>query len=118
MLAANYNITLDRGADYSFVLTLNSPAGTPVNITGATFDSDIRDVKTKAEAGVLVGSVTTAGSGIATFSMTAANTKLLRAGTGLYEYDIFMSLGTSPNIVKRRLLYGSFTLRPQSTNQV
>jgi hypothetical protein len=114
MLAANYNITLDRGADYSFVLTLNSPAGTPVVITGAGFDSDVRDVKTKAQAGVLSGVVTTGASGIATFSMIAADTKLLRAGTGLYEYDIFMTLGG----VKRRLLYGSFTLRPQSTNQV
>jgi hypothetical protein len=114
MLAANYDITLDRAADYSFVLTINSPAGTPVNITGATFDSDIRDVKTKAQAGVLTGAVTTGASGIATFSMTAANTKLLRAGIGIYEYDIFMTLSS----VKRRLLFGSFTVRPQSTNQV
>jgi hypothetical protein len=47
--------------------------------------------------------------------MIAADTKLLRAGTGLYEYDIFMTLG---GVKRRRLLYGSFTLRPQSTNQV
>jgi len=114
MLAANYDITLDRGADYSFVLTIQDGSLAAINVSTATFNTDILNIKTKAVAGVLETSLTAASSGIVTFKMTAANTKLLRAGTGLYEYDIFMTLGG----VKRRLLYGSFTLRPQSTNQV
>lgn len=109
MLAANYDITLDRGADYSFVLTIQDGSLAAINVSGATFNSDVLDVKTKAVAGALEGSLTLAASGIITFKMTAANTKLLRVGTGLYEYDIFMTFG-SP-LLKRKLLYGSFTLR-------
>jgi len=116
MLAANYDITLDRAADYSFVLTIQNQAGTAINITGATFEADIRSTTTKAQAVEFTPTLTTPLSGIVTFSLTKAETKTLRAGEGLYEYDIFMALG-SP-LVTSRLLYGSVTVRPQFTNDV
>jgi hypothetical protein len=115
MLAANYDITLDRAADYSFVLTIRQADGiTPVNITGATFYADIRDVKTKAQATTFTAALTTPLAGIATLSLSKTLTKTLRAGMGLYEYDIFADI----NSVRRRLLYGSVSVRPQATNDV
>lgn len=44
MLAANYDITIDRAAEYTFVLTIQNQAGTAVNIGSATFYADIRDL--------------------------------------------------------------------------
>jgi hypothetical protein len=120
MLAANYDITLDRAADYSFVLTIEDALGVAVDLSDAAtlFYADIRSVATKAQA-VQFTPIKTAGTGgIVTFKLTKADTKLLKAGGGLYEYDIFMALGASPNTVTRRLLYGSVTVRPQFTNNV
>ena len=120
MLAANYDITLDRAADYSFVLTIQNQAGAAVDLSAGTtlFYADIRNVATKTQAVQFTYVKTTPLSGVVTFTLTKANTKLLKAGEGLYEYDIFMALGASPNTVTRRLLYGSVTVRPQFTNDV
>jgi hypothetical protein len=114
MLAANYDITLDRAADYGFVLTIQDAVSTPVDITGATFYADIRNVAPKTQAVAFTVALTTPLSGIVTFSLSKANTKTLKAGEGLYEYDIFMVLGGTT----RRLIYGSVTVRPQFTNDV
>jgi len=117
MLAANYDITLDRGADYSFVLTIQNQAGTAVNLDSpaATFIADVREVASKVEvldlAPVILGSVA---NGQVTITITKAQTKTLRAGSGIYEWDLFMDRG-SP-VVRTRLLYGSLTARAQTTN--
>jgi hypothetical protein len=115
MLAANYNITLDRGADYSFVLTIQNQAGAAVDLTSTTFIADVREVASKVEvldlAPVILGSVA---NGQVTITITKAQTKTLRAGSGIYEWDLFMDRG-SP-VVRTRLLYGSLTARAQTTN--
>lgn len=118
MLAANYDITLDRAADYSFVLTIQDASLTAVNLSDAStvFYADIRNTATKAQTVQFTYTKTTPLSGVVTFTLSKANTKLLKAGEGLYEYDIFMALG-SP-LVTRRLIYGSVTVRPQFTNDV
>ena len=120
MLAANYDITLDRAADYAFVLTIEDALGVAVDLSAGTtlFYADVRNVATKAQAVQFTYVKTTPLSGIVTFKLAKADTKLLKSGEGLYEYDIFMALGASPNTVTRRLLYGSVTVRPQFTNDV
>jgi hypothetical protein len=120
MLAANYDITLDRAADYSFVLTIQDASGVAVDLSAGTtlFYADIRNTASKAQAVQFGYTKTTPLSGIVTFSLTKAETKTLKAGEGLYEFDIFMALGASPNTVTRRLIYGSVTVRPQFTNDV
>ena len=115
MLAANYDITLDRAADYSFVLTIQNQAGLPVNLGSptASFIADVREVASKKE--VLDLTPTTVGSptnGQVLISLTKTQTKTLRATKGFYEWDIFMIRGGS----RTRLLYGSLTARAQTTN--
>jgi hypothetical protein len=114
MLAANYDITLDRAADYSFVLTIQDASLTAVDVTNATFYADVRNAATKAQAIQFSIAKTTPASGIITLTLAKADTKLLKAGDGLYEWDIFMVLsGTT-----RRLIYGAVNVRPQFTNDV
>ena len=114
MLAANYDITLDRAADYAFVLTIEDVEGVAVNTSTATFEADIRSTATKAQAVEFTLPPTIPSTGVIPFTLTKADTKLLKAGEGLYEYDIFMVLDGKT----RRLLYGSVTVRPQFTNNV
>jgi len=114
MLAANFDITLDRAADYSFVLTIKNQAGLPVDITGAVFYSDVREILSKKEVLDLTPTISNALNGEVTIALTKTQTKTLRAGTGVYEWDLFMDrLG-----VRARLLYGSLTARAQNTNDV
>lgn len=122
MLAANYDITLDRGADYSFVLTIQNQAGVAVDLSAVgnppvatTFIADVREVATKKEVLDLTPTILGAATnGQVTIAITKAQTKTLRAGSGIYEWDLFMDRG-SP-VVRTRLLYGSLTARAQTTN--
>ena len=116
MLAANYDITLDRAADYSFVLTIQNQAGAAVDLGSptATFIADVREVATKKEVLDLTPTVLgTATNGQVQITITKAQTKTLKAGSGIYEWDLFMDRG-SPT-VRTRLLYGSLTARAQIT---
>ena len=113
MLAANYDITLDRAADYSFVLTIQNQAGASVDLTGAVFYADVREVASKKEVLDLTPTITgSAVNGQVLISLTKAQTKTLRAGKGIYEWDLFMDR----NSKRERLLYGSLTARAQTTN--
>ena len=113
MLAANYDITLDRAADYSFVLTIQNQAGAAVDLTGAVFYADVREVASKKEVLDLTPTITgSAVNGQVLISLTKAQTKTLRAGKGIYEWDLFMDR----NSKRERLLYGSLTARAQTTN--
>lgn len=116
MLAANYNITIDRATDYSFVLTINNLNGVAVNLTGDSFEGDIRFVVGKSQA--LEFSFANGGSnGQVNITLTAAQTKQLRAGTD-YEYDVFIirSAGNGGRTI--RLIEGTVTVRAQRTNDV
>lgn len=113
MLAANYDITLDRAADYSFVLTIQNQAGAAVDLTDAEFYADVREVASKKEVLDLTPTITgSAVNGQVLLSLTKAQTKTLRAGKGIYEWDLFMDRSST----RTRLLYGSFTARAQITN--
>ena len=113
MLAANYDITIDRAADYSFVLTILNQAGTAVDITGATFYADVREIASKREVLDLTPAISgSADNGQVLISLTKAQTKTLRAGKGIYEWDLFMDRAS----VRTRLLYGALTARAQTTN--
>ena len=120
MLAANYDITLDRAADYSFVLTIQNQAGAAVDLSTVsgiptTFIADVREVASKKEVLDLTPDVLgSATNGQVLISLTKTQTKTLRAGKGIYEWDLFMNRGNPT--VRTRLLYGSFTARAQITN--
>jgi hypothetical protein len=114
MLAANYDITIDRAAEYTFVLTIQNQAGTAVNIGSATFYADIRDVNFRRKAVSFTPTVLDSGvNGQVSFNLTEANTLVLNP-SGIYEYDIFMRRGT----VMERLLEGSVTVRANITKGV
>jgi hypothetical protein len=119
MLAANYDITIDRAAEYSFVLTIQNQLEVPIDLdppASAAFDfyADIRETVTKKEVVSFTAAVLDDGNnGQVAFNLTEANTLLLKP-SGSYEYDIFMRRGS----VMERLLYGSVTVRANITKGV
>jgi predicted RNA-binding protein with RPS1 domain len=111
MLAANYNITIDRATSYGFVLTIKNPDGGLVDITSAEFYADIRDTATKRQ--VVEFNFLLVGDGQVRLSLTPEETKLMRENIS-YEYDLFMIRGSQ----RERLLEGSVTIRNNRTNDV
>lgn len=119
MLAANYDITIDRAAEYSFVLTIQNQLGQPVDLqpTGLSafnFYADIREMSTKKEIVSFTSLVLDNGNnGQVAFNLSEASTLLLKPSIK-YEYDIFMRR----NNVMERLLYGSVTVRANITKGI
>ena len=119
MLAANYDITIDRAAEYSFVLTIQNQLGVAVDLdppdaAAFGFYADIRDSVTKKEVVSFTATILNGGdNGQVAFNLSESNTLLLKP-SGSYEYDIFMQRGG----VMERLLYGSVTVRANITKGV
>lgn len=116
MLAANYDITIDRAAEYSFVLTIQNQLEEPIDLDPPAaaaygFYADIRETVTKKEVVSFTAEILNGGdSGQVAFKLPEASTLLLKP-SGSYEYDIFMQRGG----VMERLLYGSVTVRANIT---
>ena len=111
MLAANYDITIDRAAEYTFVLTVKNQAGEAVNIGSAAFYGDIRDPITGRKAVSFTPTILDSGvNGQVSFRLTEANTLSL-SPNGKYDYDIFMRRSG----VTDRLIEGSVTVRDNVT---
>lgn len=109
MFAANYNIVLDQGADWSIVLTLNDSNGDPVNLNGATFVGEVRELETlvrAAEFTLTASSPTTLGQ--LTIALTDTQTASFTRTDG-YIYDIFWTKSG----IRNRLLEGTVTVRNQ-----
>lgn len=116
MIAANYDITIDRAAFYRKVLTIRDEDGAATNLSSSTtlFYADIRDKMTKKEITQFVISKVTDGSdGKVYLDLPELNTKLLTS-LGEYEYDLFMVLSNRTY----RLLVGDVVVRQNITNNV
>lgn len=112
MLAANYDITIDRAAEYSFVLTVQDELQQVVDISeDTTFYSDIRETVSKKEAVTFTTALVTDGSdGKVSFNLSESDTLVLRPDK-VYEYDIFMRISGKT----KRLLFGKVFVRANIT---
>lgn|ERR1043166_4419989 len=108
MSAARKDITVEKGATFSYPIQMQNGDGTPFNLTGYTGQAEIRE-----EAGsknLVVAMTVTIGSpatnGTITLQIPAATTAALREGN--YEWDFYIR-ATSPEI---RLLSGKASIIP------
>jgi hypothetical protein len=112
MLAAKYDITIDRAAEYSFVLTVQDELQQVVDISEDTsFYSDIRESDSKREAVSFTTALISDGSdGKISFNLSESDTLALKPSKS-YEYDIFMRSSDKTT----RLLYGAVIVRANIT---
>mgnify|MGYP003336456604 CR=1 FL=1 len=111
MGAAYTDLYLDQGADFSTTFDLIGDDGTPINITGYAFSSQIRKsyYSTNAAANLVVTTVD-ASNGNTIISLDAANTSNIFPGRYLYDVKMIDSSNTTT-----RILEGIITVTPGVT---
>jgi hypothetical protein len=99
--AANYNLSIACGEDFSFTLRVLNAFEDPVNFSGSTYIAEIREEHKKPL--VAAFTITSQGDGTIKFSLTDDQTKLL-SPTRQYKWDFFWTDSLN-NVTK--LLYGT-----------
>jgi hypothetical protein len=98
--AANYNLSIACGEDFSFTLRVLTAFEDPVNFSGSTYIAEIREEHKKPL--VAAFTVTSEGDGTIKFVLTNDQTKLL-SPSKQYKWDFFWTLSG----VTTKLLYGT-----------
>ena len=101
MSAANYNLFIDCGEDFSFTLRVLNAYDDPIDFTGSSYVAEIREEHKKPL--VAAFTITSQGDGTIKFSLTDDQTKLL-SPTRQYKWDFFWTDSLN-NVTK--LLYGT-----------
>lgn len=101
MSAANYNLSISCGEDFSFTLRVLDAFDDPIDFSGSSFIAEIREEHKKPL--VAAFTITSLGDGTIKFVLTDAQTKLL-SPTRQYKWDFFWT-ASDYNVTK--LLYGT-----------
>jgi hypothetical protein len=110
-MGAYVDLTIDAGTDFATTIDLIADDGTPINITGYAFNSQIRKSYYSVNAAAtLMVSVVDGANGLASITLDAPNTSIIFPGR--YVYDVLM---IDNNNVKSRVLQGIVTVTPQVT---
>jgi hypothetical protein len=118
MAAAKHNITVGRGEDFSFTLTI---AGTPaVNLTGDTFKAEVRRDSGKPLVATFAVSITNA-TNPATVLVKLPKVETLKLdGNARYKWDLFRivdgAAGGDPTGDTVRLIYGDLQVENNITD--
>lgn len=110
-MAIYTDLSIDQGADFESNLDLVAEDGSPLDLTGYTFSSQIRKsyYSSNASANITV-QVVDASNGNTVLAITAANTANIAAGR--YAYDVKMKNDLNKTI---RIVEGIITVTPQVT---
>jgi hypothetical protein len=111
MSSAYTDLSIDAGTDFETTLDLIADDGTPINITGYTFRSQIRKSYYSANvtANITV-TITDATNGNTTLSIDAANTANIFPGRYVYDVNMIDASSTVSRIVE-----GIVTITPGVT---
>jgi len=103
-------LTIDQGATFSSVITLTNDDNTAIDLTGYTFECQIRKsyYSTNATANIAVTIEGDAANGAVRLSLDSANTANIKAGR--YLYDLKMTDDEDTTI---RVIEGIVTITPQ-----
>lgn len=115
MASANYNTTIDQGADWYINFTYQDSTGTAINLTGYTAALQLRSLPADSIAALSLstgsGITITAATGLIAVHATATQTGAIDAGKYFYDLEITQ---TSTSIVTR-IIQGQITVSAQVT---
>jgi hypothetical protein len=110
MLAANFDITLDRAADYTFAILILNANGDAVDLSTDSFYADIRQAVSKKKVLSFTTGLTATPNELI-LSLDESDTLSLVSSDN-YEWDLFrVTTGGDTS----RLLYGTLNARPNVT---
>jgi hypothetical protein len=116
-MAHNEDITIDQGADVSIELHLVTISGSPKDLANHTVAAKMKKSYNSDSASTYeftTGIASPASDGIATLSMTNAQTDLIKAGRYLYDVEISYFDSDSASVVER-VLEGKILVNPSVT---
>ena len=110
MAAGTHNITIEKRATFSITLTIKNADGSAYDLSDATLVSQIRNSSSALQASFTTAIVGDSTNGIATLSLTKAQTSALSTAPSSYDLFIDKNDGTS-----EKLLKGSVTIIENET---
>lgn len=111
MAAAKHNITIDRGADFGFTLTIRNPQQEVVDVSNDTFKAEIRRAPKQPLIAAFTCDAETAGlNGIVNFTLPSSESLKLD-GNITYYWDVFRM---TP--LKDKLIAGSVKVEDNVTH--
>jgi hypothetical protein len=88
MSAATRNITIYQGDTYVHELRLRTSANANINISSRTYTGSIKKRRTSADTSVTFSTeITDESNGVVVFSISSANTAILRPGSYVYDFE-------------------------------
>ena len=103
MAAGTYNFTVEQGATFTRVLTLKEN-DSAMNLTGYSAASQMRSTAdTSTVAGTFTATVSNAGAGQITLSMTATQTGNIEEGIYVYDTEITSGAGAITRILQGKV---------------
>ena len=109
-MATKLNIVIDQGTDYLQLASAKYSNGEAINLTGYTYESQLRKHHTSNTYYVMTVTTHNANAGIVTFSMSRTLTANVPDGRYLYDVE-----GTSSANTRTRLFQGIATITPEIT---
>ena len=110
MAAGTYNFTLEQGATFNRILTLQENSSA-MNLTGYSVASKFRSTHDSSTVvGTFTCTISDAANGKITLSMTNSTTSAVEEG--IYVYDLEITSGAG---AVTRVLQGNITVTPEVT---
>lgn len=109
-MASFVELTIEQGADFSTMITINENTGNPQNLVSYTANSQLRKSYYSSTAYDLTSTIIDPENGVIAISMTSSNTANLTPGRMLYDLLI-----TSQSGVKTRVVEGIAVIMPSVT---
>ena len=108
MAAGTFNITIEKRASFSFETTFTQADNTPLDLTNRDLKGEIRRNFDNVKEADFTITTTNATSGIATISLSKADTSALTEN--LCTYDVFADITVGGGETSLKLLTGSVTI--------
>ena len=110
-MSGKLDITVEQGATFERNITIKDSANVAINISGSTFQGQIRKRHQSAtKEADFDFTITNASGGIVQATITAANTGNMEPGDFVYDIE-----WTQSDATVTRLLEGTATVTPQVT---
>jgi hypothetical protein len=114
MTAGPFNFTIEQGTDVTLPLAVTDPDGAAIDLTGCTaammirrsYDATDTLVSLSDDDGITLGGA----DGTITIIVDSSVTNTMTAGTAVYDFKLFDSLGDPV-----RLIQGIITISPAVT---
>tara|TARA_B110000495_G_C22851854_1_gene496730 strand:- start:556 stop:891 length:336 start_codon:yes stop_codon:yes gene_type:complete len=110
-MAVYSDISIDQGSDFSAEVVVNDATGTVANLTGYTGAGQIRKTYSSSTFTAFGVTVTNAGNGVLTITLSNTVTNAMKAGR--YVYDVEITKTSNGEIT--RVVEGQITIMPGVT---